>query len=236
MISPQQQVNSQGSSEIRDLINSSNAISDEGNQIANLIAQQSAMAVQQQLNQQLGAQANIYAQNQSAYLNSLQFPSSTSVSSKNDVEITTQGKDLSKLSKQAQEGIKKYGDIIEREAKANGVPMSLALALIQQESNFDPQATSPVGAKGLMQLMPKTAAGLGVKDSGNPEQNIKGSMKYIEDQLKDRNGDVKLALAAYNAGPGAVNKHGGIPPFKETQDYVKIITKRQKEFQAAGFD
>jgi len=227
--------------------------------------QQQNQALYGQANAGLGVQSNIYANNQAQYLNglgTLQIPQirkdqPTVVRPNNDpipggelledapVSKSTNrteqsgksstGKDLSKLPAYAQEGIKKYGDLIEKEAKANNVPVSLALALIEQESKFNPTAGSSAGAKGLMQLMPGTAAELGVKDSTNPEQNIKGGMKYIGDQLKNRKGDVRLALASYNAGPGAVNKHGGVPPFKETQNYVRIVIERQKLFQDAGF-
>ena len=107
-------------------------------------------------------------------------------------------------------------------------PATFALlfeTLIQRESAFDPRAVSPKGAKGLGQLMPGTAADLGVTDPFDPIANLDGSARYLVEQFR-RFGSVELALAAYNAGPGAVRKHGGVPPFAETRAYVAWIAKR----------
>lgn len=101
-----------------------------------------------------------------------------------------------------------------------GVPKALLEAITMQESSFNPNATSRCGAQGLMQLMPATAASLGVTNAYDPEQNIMGGSKYISQLIQEYNGDIPLALAAYNAGSNNVKKYGGVPPFKETQDYV----------------
>lgn len=111
---------------------------------------------------------------------------------------------------------------IVRNSQAYGVPTKLALAMAMAESNGNQDEISPVGAIGVMQLMPETAESLGV-DPYDTEQNIRGGIKYLAEKLADNNGDWNRALAAYNAGQGNVDKYGGIPPYKETQDYVSRI-------------
>lgn len=120
-----------------------------------------------------------------------------------------------------------YDDFIEESAARHGVDPDLVRAQMGQESSFKPKALSPKGASGLMQLMPDTARSMGVRDIYDPKQNIEGGVKYLRQQLDAFNWDVPLALAAYNAGPGAVQKHGNkIPPYKETQNYVKTINSK----------
>ena len=114
-----------------------------------------------------------------------------------------------------------YESMVREAANKHNIPTDLFFKLIETESNFNPNAKSPVGATGLAQLMPGTADYLGV-DPNDPAQNVEGGARYLKEQY-DKFGSWKLALAAYNAGPGNVQKHGGVPPFKETQNYVKKI-------------
>jgi soluble lytic murein transglycosylase-like protein len=119
-----------------------------------------------------------------------------------------------------------YDDLIRDNARLQGVRTDLVRAVVQVESGFNAWAKSPKGAMGLMQLMPQTMREFGVRDAFNPAENIRGGVAYLR-QLLDRYSDNEvLALAAYNAGPGAVDKHGQtVPPYKETQDYVTKINK-----------
>lgn len=120
-------------------------------------------------------------------------------------------------------GAETYQAEITAAAKKYNLPEKLITSVIKQESNFNASATSAAGAFGLMQLMPATARYLGVSDRFDPAQNIMGGAKYLRQMLDQFDNNVETALAAYNAGPGNVKKYGGIPPFQETQNYVKKI-------------
>ncbi len=113
--------------------------------------------------------------------------------------------------------------LVDKLSQHHGVNKHLVNALVKQESGFNPTVTSPAGAQGLMQLMPATAKELGVTNTMDPAQNLDGGIRYLKQKLTQYHGNIPLALAAYNAGSGAVAKYNGIPPYKETQHYVRTV-------------
>jgi Rod binding domain-containing protein len=121
------------------------------------------------------------------------------------------------------ERIGNFNDAIKRAATDNALSPSLLKAVIAAESGGNPSARSAKNAKGLMQLLDTTATDMGIKDVWNPQENIQGGAKYLKQMMERFGGDLTKALASYNAGPSAVEKHNGIPPFKETREYVKKV-------------
>lgn len=125
--------------------------------------------------------------------------------------------------------------IFKEASETYGVDEGLLIAIAKNESNFRTDATSSAGAMGIMQLMPQTAAGLGVTDGYDARQNIMGGAKLLSDKIKQYNGNVTLALAAYSAGSGSVSKYNGIPPYKETQNYIpRVLSNYARGYAAAS--
>jgi soluble lytic murein transglycosylase-like protein len=122
--------------------------------------------------------------------------------------------------------------LVQQNAQIWQVDPALIKSVIANESSFNANATSPVGAQGLMQLMPETAATLGVRNPYDPAQNVAGGTRYLRSLLDRFNGDTRLAVAAYNAGPGAVEKYGDVPPYTETRNYVRNVLGSLDRYRA----
>jgi len=125
----------------------------------------------------------------------------------------------------------KFEELIGASAARWGVDKDLIKAIVANESGFDPNATSSAGAQGLMQLEPATAAGLGVSDPYDPAQNLSGGTRYMRGLLDRFHGDLRRAVAAYNAGPYAVEKYGGVPPYAETRAYVESVLQSYRRYK-----
>lgn len=128
----------------------------------------------------------------------------------------------------------KYEDIIYNAAERYGIDPKLVKAIVKAESDFDSSAVSVAGARGLMQLMPETARIMGVRDIHDPEENVEGGIRYLSKLLKMFDWKIPLAVAAYNAGENAVLKYGTIPPYSETQTYVKRVLYYYGKYKSAG--
>jgi len=136
------------------------------------------------------------------------------------------------LSSMATRVSRDYHQLFKEVARKYRLPLNLLQGVVKVESNFDPQVVSPCGALGLMQLMPETARALGVKNPFDPRENLEAGARYLRQMLDLFRGNIDLALAAYNAGPGSVQRYGGIPPYKETQEYIEKIKAAAQEFEA----
>jgi soluble lytic murein transglycosylase-like protein len=149
-----------------------------------------------------------------------------SLNSQRFAEFTTGNSTPSDISvEQLTTKVDKWSSLIENASKTFNIDSSLIKAIIIKESSGNQNAVSPAGAKGLMQLMDSTALELGVFNSFSPEENITGGTKYLAEMLKRFNGNVPFALASYNAGPSAVERYNGIPPYRETQEYVRDVLR-----------
>lgn len=163
-------------------------------------------------------------------VNSVVNADGTLVPAQTDHSTSTAGAYFSNYMNQAAQGYGNYLEqIFQKAADTYNVSKDLLKAMAKAESNFHADATSHCGAMGIMQLMPATAASLGVSDAYDPEQNIMGGAQYISSLLEKYNGNLSYAVAAYNAGSGNVDKYGGIPPFKETQNYVVKVLQYLEE-------
>jgi soluble lytic murein transglycosylase-like protein len=123
-----------------------------------------------------------------------------------------------------------YRPLVEQTARKYGLDPALLFGVIESESGFNPRAVSSAGAKGLMQLMDGTARGYGVADPYSPQQNVDAGARFLRDLLRRYDGSTSLALAAYNAGPGAVDRYGGVPPYQETRTYVARVQAATKRY------
>jgi len=136
------------------------------------------------------------------------------------------------LDRKLGDNMSQYDDLIIRASEKHKIEPALIKAIIKAESNFNHRAVSPKGARGLMQLMPATASSLQVQDSFHPENNIEGGVRYLRYLLNYFNGNLPLALAAYNAGENAVIRHRGVPPYRETQVYIQRVLSYLDRFRS----
>lgn len=159
------------------------------------------------------------------------YASSEAQTEKTETEtaVKTSSVSKSRTTSSSKSGETTLQDIFERAAQKYDISYDFLVAVAKAESDFNTKCVSSAGAQGIMQVMPEEQKGLGIKDPFDAEQNIMGAAKLLKAHLKKFNGDYTLAAAAYNAGSGAVKKYGGVPPYKETQNYVKKIKKYMEE-------
>ena len=170
-----------------------------------------------------GAHANVFERKQNGNLVEISQPAWRADASRSVERRNGPTTNSASNSSQSQNAVRQH---IQVAATRFGVDRNLVDAVAWQESRYNPRALSTAGAMGVMQLMPGTARQLGVRNPQDVEQNVAGGTAYLREQLERFGNNVPLALAAYNAGPGAVMKYGGIPPYRETQDYVRQIMQR----------
>lgn len=147
------------------------------------------------------------------------------------IKHAKKGTKTSRIAGKKKSGLQKYGTLIVKAAKKHNVPPALVAAIMHAESNFNPRAVSPVGARGLMQINGITQRHLGVRNVFDPHQNVHAGAKYLRELLNMNRGNMRLAIASYNAGPGAVRKYRGIPPYKETRKYVVRVMKFYRTYK-----
>lgn len=165
------------------------------------------------------------------YLRYISMAGYSSPSRHEKKEITKENGFITKLQEIYENEKNALENLFQTAASRFNIPVSLLKAVAQVESGMNPKAISRAGAQGIMQLMPATARSLGVTDPFNPFENILAGARYLRSLLDKFQGDEKLALAAYNAGPGTVKRYGGMPPFKETQNYVRNVLKIKEQLQ-----
>lgn len=188
----------------------------------NLSGIQSVMQRMQEIEQRFG----IKSTGTTAVSGNQGFPAQlqSQIKAQNEAENITTATGKRKVNAQVlPAGSKDIESMILQSAKKYGVDPRLVSAVAETESNYRPDAVSSAGAVGVMQLMPETASSLGVQNIYDPSQNIDGGVKYLKEMLSDFNGDVRKAVAAYNAGPQAVKEYNGVPPYAETQNYVNKV-------------
>ncbi|KMQ52495.1 Membrane-bound lytic murein transglycosylase D precursor [Chitinispirillum alkaliphilum] len=193
---------------------------------ASMTSKHASLGLAEMLYKEMMNQQDSHPPPSSAVVNSFKVPlwaKEHSAERITNPEISIQKAEVSTNSKALLSRINKWNELIEDKSREHGVDPHLVRAVLARESSGNPYAVSRAGAKGLMQLMDGTARDLGVRDSFCPEQNVDGGVRYLRQMLNMFNGDEKLALASYNAGPGNVRRYKGIPPFRETQHYVKAV-------------